>query len=38
MYDLSTMERLPAYDCEGRRLPNDAIPLPLQESATGGPQ
>ncbi len=28
MYDLTTMERLPARDCEGQPLPNNAIPLP----------
>ncbi|MCX7682846.1 MAG: glycosyltransferase family 39 protein [Anaerolineae bacterium] len=27
MYDLVTMERLPAYDGAGRRLPDDVIPL-----------
>jgi hypothetical protein len=27
MYDLTTMERLPARDCEGQPLPNNAIPL-----------
>jgi len=27
MYDLATMERLPAYDCAGQRLPADAIRL-----------
>jgi uncharacterized membrane protein len=27
LYDLPTMERLPAYDREGRRFPNDAVPL-----------
>jgi hypothetical protein len=27
MYDLATMERLPAYDCAGQRLPADAIHL-----------
>ena len=27
MYDLATMERLPAYDCIGQRLLDDGIPL-----------
>lgn len=27
MYNLATMECLPAYDCAGRRLPTDAIPM-----------
>jgi hypothetical protein len=27
MYELATMERLPAYDCAGQRLPGDAVPL-----------
>jgi len=28
MYDLDSMQRLPAYDGEGR-LPDDAIPLDI---------
>jgi hypothetical protein len=27
MYELATLDRLPAYDCAGQRLPGDAIPL-----------
>lgn len=29
MYNPGTLSRLPAYDADGARLPNDAIPLPL---------
>jgi len=31
MYDLATMARLPAYDCAGRRLPDDIVSLPEVE-------
>jgi hypothetical protein len=30
LYDLLSMQRLPVYDSEGRRLPDDAIPLPIE--------
>ena len=30
MYDLLTLERLPAYDDDGERLANDAIPLSVK--------
>jgi hypothetical protein len=30
LYDLASQQRLPAYGADGQRLPNDAIPLPVE--------
>lgn len=31
LYDLATLERVPAYSCEGTRLANDALTIPVTD-------